>query len=151
MPVYSQSMCDETKVNWCANLIWYLSRRLMKQPCCGERFAKMCSNRQHPPSKQERSTVGFSNDVPTTRKRSIFNLNCTYRAGRGSKLNTFYCYEDEEESVLVLSVIRACLDGVLVVNLDWTTWREIGQGHINACSLHIQRLKLYCSCAQNII
>ena len=122
----TQKLCPFTR-NRCATkrrsidaqtIIWYLSRRLMKQPCCGERFAKTRSNRQHPPSERERSTVDFSNDVPTTRKRSIFNLDRTYRAGRGSKLNTFYCYEDEKESVPGLIVIRACLDGVLVVNLD---------------------------------
>ena len=99
-------------------MFWHVSRRLRKQHRRRKRFAITCSNRQHPPSKRGRATVDFSNDVKTARKRSVFNLDGTCRAGRGTKLNTFYCYGDEEESVLVLSVIRACVDGVLVVNLD---------------------------------
>ena len=62
--------------------------------------------------------IDFNIDISTVRKRSISSLDHTYQAGRGINLNTFYCYGGYEESVLVLSVVRACLDGVLVVNLN---------------------------------
>ena len=57
----------------------------------------------------------------TVEKQSISSLDHTYQTGRGIKLHIFYCYGSYEESVLVLSVIRACLDGVRVVNLELTT------------------------------
>ena len=92
-------------------MFWHVYRRLMKHHRCGKGFAKTCPNRQLPPSKGKRATVVFNIGVPTARKRSVCNLDCTYRAGRGARLNTFGCYKDDEESVLVLSVIRTCLGG----------------------------------------
>ena len=46
------------------------------------------------------------------------SLEHTCQAGRAIKWNMPYYYGSQEESVLVLSAIRACLRGVLVVNLD---------------------------------
>ena len=121
MPVYSQPTCVARELNRYANhlLVGFMASSKAEQP--RKIFTKTWSSFQRHRNKRthQRSILNF--DMSTRRKRSIFSLDHIYHAGRGIQLNVpCYC-GDQEEGMLVLSVIRACLGGVLVVDLDLNT------------------------------